>query len=183
MPPCAILILMTEILQDSAAPAHGQQVISACAFIHYDFEGVTKVFLPRRAETKKFLPGLLELPGGHIDIGEDIVDGLIREIREELEMTIRVGEPFAAFTYQNHVKGSQTVEVIYFAQFVEPIEQIVLHPHDHSEGKWFSEQQVRDNRHLLVPESQVTHAHSDDPEYLAIRRGFQILSGQALKAS
>lgn len=163
---------MTKIVQDSAAAAHGQQVISACAFIHHDFSGVTKVFLPKRADTKKFLPGLLELPGGHIDFGEDIVAGLLREVKEELQMRITVGDPFAAFTYHNHVKGSQTVEVIYFAQFVEPIEQIVLNPHDHSEGKWFSEQEVRGNRHLLVPESQVTHAHGDDPEYLAILRGF-----------
>lgn len=172
---------MEKPVQDSATPAYGQQVISACAFIHQTIDSVTKVFLPRRADSKKFLPSLLELRGGHIDFGEDIVAGLMREVKEELEMTITVGEPYAVYTYQNQVKGSHTIEVIYFAQFVEPLDQIVLHPHDHSEAKWLSEQEVKANRHLLIPESQVVHEYGDDPEYSAILRGFEILRGEALK--
>jgi len=31
--------------------AKGQQVITACAFIHANFDGVEKVFLPKRAAT------------------------------------------------------------------------------------------------------------------------------------
>jgi len=52
---------------DSETPTHSTQVITACAFIHHTFDGVEKVFLPKRAETKKFLPGVYELPGGHIE--------------------------------------------------------------------------------------------------------------------
>ena len=70
-------------IHDSETLARGQQVITACAFIYHDFGGVIKVFLPKRANTKKFLPGVYELPGGHIDYGEDIEDGLRREIKEE----------------------------------------------------------------------------------------------------
>jgi 8-oxo-dGTP diphosphatase len=109
---------MTKVSHDSATPAPGQQVITACAFIFHDFDGVTKVFLAKRADTKKFLPGLYELPGGHIDFGEDIEDGLNREIEEELGMTVTLGEPYAVFTYANTVKGSHSVEAIYFARFV-----------------------------------------------------------------
>jgi ADP-ribose pyrophosphatase YjhB (NUDIX family) len=75
---------MNTISHDSETLAVGQQVITACAFIHQQFDGVEKVFLPRRALTKKFLPGVFELPGGHIDFGEDIVVGLKREIMESL---------------------------------------------------------------------------------------------------
>lgn len=103
---------MVKLLHDSETPAHGQQVISACAFIHHDFGAIKKVFLPRRATTKKFLPGLYELPGGHIDYGEDIVAGLKCEIMEEFGMNIEAGDPFAAFTYVNTVKGSHSIEVI-----------------------------------------------------------------------
>jgi 8-oxo-dGTP pyrophosphatase MutT (NUDIX family) len=81
-----------KVTHDSETPARGQQVISACAFIHHEFDGVPKVFLPKRADTKKFLPGLYELPGGHIDFGEELVDGLKREIKEELGMTVTVGD-------------------------------------------------------------------------------------------
>ncbi|MDP3883136.1 MAG: hypothetical protein Q8Q48_03725 [Candidatus Staskawiczbacteria bacterium] len=55
-----------KISHDSEKPAQGQQVITACAFIHHNFDGVEKLFMPRRADTKKFLPGVYELPGGHI---------------------------------------------------------------------------------------------------------------------
>ncbi len=70
---------MNKISHDSETPKHGEQVITACAFIHHLFDGIEKVFLPRRAETKKFLPGVLELPGGHIDFGEDIMGLLPNE--------------------------------------------------------------------------------------------------------
>jgi 8-oxo-dGTP pyrophosphatase MutT (NUDIX family) len=59
-----------KAIHDSAIPTPGQQVITACAFIHQKVDGVDKVFMARRADTKKFMPGIYELPGGHIDFGE-----------------------------------------------------------------------------------------------------------------
>src|SRR3989338_1019884 len=97
---------MAKVSHDSETPAHGQQVISACAFIHHEFDGVPKVFLPKRADTKKFLPGLYELPGGHIELYEDVRDGLKREIKKEFGRKISLGDPFSAFTYENQKKGS-----------------------------------------------------------------------------
>ena len=73
---------MNKISHDSETLATGQQVITACAFIHQTFDSIEKVFLPKRAATKKFLPGVFELPGGHIDYAEDIVVGLKREVIE-----------------------------------------------------------------------------------------------------
>jgi 8-oxo-dGTP diphosphatase len=164
---------MTKISHDSETPAVGQQVISACAFIHYDFDGVTKLFLPKRAATKKFLPSVYELPGGHIDYGEQIVDGLAREIAEEFDMTVVIGDPFASFTYLNEVKGSHSIEVIYFAQFAEPIEQITINPEDHSEYGWFAEDEL----------GKIASANKDidDVEIVAMRRGFALLRGESLQ--
>ena len=127
---------------DSETPAHGRQVITASAFIVHAFDGVNKVFLPRRAETKKFLPDVYELPGGHIDFGEDIEQGLKREIMEEFGMRIEVGDPFFVFTYFNEVKGSHSTEVDYFARFIDPLGHITIHPEDHSEFGWFVEHEL-----------------------------------------
>ena len=85
---------MTNTSHDSETLADGQQVITACAFIHRQIDGVEKVFLPKRADTKKFLPSVYELPGGHIDFGEDPITGLKREIDEEFGMEVEVGDPF-----------------------------------------------------------------------------------------
>lgn len=170
-----------EKQQDSAAPAHGQQMISACAFIHHSFDGVEKLFLAKRAETKKFLPGVWELPGGHIDFGEDIIEGLRREVREEFDREIRVGDPFFAYTYENHVKGSHTIQVIYFAEFVGPAEGIEVHPEDHSACGWFTKDEIVGLRDEIVVATQVSYDYADDPEYLTMLRGFELLAGEPLK--
>src|SRR5476651_1743539 len=115
---------MNVISHDSETPAQGQQVITACAFIHHNFKGVEKVFLPKRATTKKFLPNVYELPGGHIDFGENPVDGLKREIDEEFSMKVMIGDPFYVFTYTNNIKGSHSIEVVYFAKFIDEFGKI-----------------------------------------------------------
>jgi 8-oxo-dGTP diphosphatase len=156
-----------KISHDSETAAYGQQVFTACAFIHHDFDSTTKVFMPKRAATKKFLPGVFELPGGHIDFGEQMVDGLKREIQEEFHRDIAVGDPFAVFTYMNDIKGTHSLEVVYFAQFTEETAVIRLHPEDHSEYKWFAETDLYE-----LPE---------DEETAAIRRGFALLQGKPLQ--
>lgn len=172
-----------KISHDSETPAHGQQVFSACAFIHYDFDGLTKLFLPKRADTKKFLPGVFELPGGHIDFGEEMKMGLKREIMEEFGMRVSLGDPFAVFDYENDIKGSHTIEVIYFGKFVDPIENIELNPEDHSTFEWFSYEDVLARRSDIAADQYTDHTDGDDPEYLSILKGFELLRGGVLKFS
>lgn len=160
---------MNKVSNDSEKPAHGQQVITACAFIHRRFGYAEKVFIPRRADTKKFLPGAYELPGGHIDFGEGVVGGLKREILEEFGMRIIVGDPFYVFTYTNEVKGSHSVEIIYFAVFEDPTQNIKLNPKDHSKLVWISENEIDK---ILTKNKK-----KDNPEIKAIIRGFELLRG------
>jgi len=162
-----------KIVHDSEVAAHGQQVISATAFIHQKVDGVEKVYLAKRAGTKKFLPGVFEVPGGHIDFGEDIVKGLAREVFEEFGKTVAVGDPFYAFTYMNKVKGSHSVEVMFFARFTDPSEEIRLDPADHSRYGWFAEDEL--DRVAAIGRE------ADDPEMIAARKGFAILRGESLK--
>lgn len=156
---------MTIISHDSETPAEGKQVITACAFIHHKFDGVEKLFLPKRASTKKFLPGVFELPGGHIDFGEDIVEGLQREVMEEHGMNISVGDSFSVVTYTNHIKGSHSIEVDYFCKFIDATENIRLNPEDHSEYQWVAENEIPND---ISPET----LHS-------IRKGFSLLRGES----
>ncbi len=154
---------------DSETPAQGQQVITACALICHDFDGVTKVFLPKRADTKRFLPGVYEIPGGHIDYGENIIEGLKREVREELEVDVRIGDPFFVFDYTNEIKGSHSIEVIYFASLVGDPGDVKIHPEDHSTYLWISKDEI---------DKVITPAKgSDDIEIKAIRKAFELLDG------
>ncbi len=166
---------MDKVQHDSETPARGQQVISAVAFIYQEFDGEIKVFLPKRADTKKFLPGIYELPGGHIDFGEAIEAGLKREIMEEFGLEVALGDPFAAFTYTNEIKGSHSVEVVYFAQFKDADPEITLHPDDHSTYTWAAEADL--------PQIFTGTKSLEDDEVKAIRRGFVLLKnpGNPLK--
>lgn len=164
---------MNGTLGDSELPTPGQQVITACAFIHQMIDGAHRVFMAKRSDKKKFLPGIYELPGGHIDFGEEVRAGLMREIQEEFDMNVELGDPFAVFTYNNEVKGSHSIEVIYFATFTDPVENIVMNPSDHSSCGWFSE--------LDLPQTFVSEKDVDDDEVKAIYRGFALLNGQSIK--
>ncbi len=159
---------MNHKLHDKETNEHIKQSITACAFIHQSIDEVEKVLLLKRADTKKFLPGVFELLGGHIDFGEDIVDGLKREVMEEIGMSISVGDPFAAFTYSNEIKKSHSVEVVYFAKFNDPLKNIKLNLKDHTESKWVTESEIAS----ISPIS--------DAELMIIKKGFKILSGKPL---
>lgn len=154
----------SKVQHDSETLAEGQQVLTACAFIWREENGVKQVFLARRADTKKFLPGVWELPGGHIDYGEDMREGLAREVMEEFGMHVHIGEVLDAFTYLNEVKESHSIEVIYFAQFTDPLENIQVNPEDHSDYRWFAEEEL----------SQIytTEKDASDAEVIAIKKGF-----------
>ena len=162
---------MTNISHDSETLAEGKQVVTACAFIYQEIDGVKKVFLPKRADTKKFLPGVYELPGGHIDFGEDPVDGLRREIKEEFDVNIEVGDPFFVFSYTNEVKKSHSFEIIYFAVFTSDPAEIKLNPEDHSTFGWFAEDEL--------VHAQTPNKSAEDIEFKAIRKGFALLKGKS----
>ncbi len=134
------------------------QKITACAFLHKD----GKLFIAKRADTKSFLPGKFELPGGHIEYKEEIVEGLKREFREEFGLEIIVGNAFYAFTYMNG--DNHVVEVDYFAELADPNVQIQLNPEDHSEYRWIAQNELDE----VWPK--------DDDEYAAIRKGFELLA-------
>ncbi|HAU99126.1 MAG: hypothetical protein UX04_C0001G0178 [Microgenomates group bacterium GW2011_GWF2_45_18] len=165
-----MMLFMPKTIHNSETPAQGEQIITACAFIHHNFSGIEKVFLPKRAPTKKFLPNVYELPGGHIEYGENIVSGLQREIREEFGMNNIIGDPFYVFTYTNDIKGSHSIEVIYFATFADPIDMITLNPEDHATFGWFAEFEI----------SNIAHENNRDGdlEIKAIMKGFRILWGE-----
>lgn len=159
---------MTKVMHDSEVLKEGEQVITACGFVWREVDGVRQVFLPRRAETKKFLPGVWELPGGHVDFGEQVEVGLAREIEEEFGMKTRIGDPFSVFTYENPIKKSHSVEIVYFAQFVDDDTAITIHPEDHAEYVWATEAELA--------ELYAGKKDADDPEYLLVQKGFRLLN-------
>lgn len=153
--------------QDSASEARGQQVITACAVINKVIEGEPSILVAKRAETKKFLPGKFELPGGHIDFGESPEDGLKRELKEELDYDVTIGGLFSAFTYVNEIKGSHSVELLYFAQPTDGSFPTV-NSDDHSEILWVNKDSIS-----IVEEVN----GSEDQELPYLKHALRLLNG------
>lgn len=133
------------------------QVITACALICKD----NKILIAKRSATKKFLPNIFEIPGGHIEYGESIEEGLIREVQEELHIDVKIGDPVYVFTYvvgDNHI-----VEIDYLAYLKNPNQEIILNEEDHSEFRWLDEEEIDK---YMPPE---------DRELPAVKKAFKII--------
>ncbi|MFA5871182.1 MAG: NUDIX hydrolase [Parcubacteria group bacterium] len=136
------------------------QAITACVFLHRD----GKLFIAKRADVKKFLPGKYELIGGHIEFGETIEDGLKREISEELGIEAIVKNPFHVFTYISENENKHSVEIDYFAKMADPTQKIKLNSEDHSDYRWISEDEID------------KYFQDGDAEKIAVRKGFKLLT-------
>jgi 8-oxo-dGTP diphosphatase len=58
-----------------------------------------RFLLVQRSLRSHFDPGRWELPGGKIDHGEDLVEAVAREVREEVGLEIEVGRPFKTWHF------------------------------------------------------------------------------------
>lgn len=116
------------------------QKITAVIFLHKD----GKLFLCKRSNSKTLFPGQFEVPGGHIEFGETLEEGLKREIREELGIEINLGEIFNAFAYLSYNNTAHSVEADYLATMKAPNQEIKLNPEDHTEYKWVTQKEAQE---------------------------------------
>ena len=66
-----------------------------------------RVLITRRAP-QTHQGGLWEFPGGKVEPGETITDALLRELKEELGVTVLISEPFMTL---DHDYGDQCVRL------------------------------------------------------------------------
>lgn len=92
-------------------------------------DGLGRVLACRRPDGKH-LGGLWEFPGGKVEIGENPVDSLVRELREELGIGVEVSDALSPVEWDY---GNVSIRLLPFFCTISDGEPI---PAEHSEIRW-----------------------------------------------
>jgi 8-oxo-dGTP pyrophosphatase MutT (NUDIX family) len=93
-----------------------------------------KILLQRRSEKSKKFPGYLGPFGGHLEVGEDFVAGLKRELEEELNYKIQ--KPVFLEEWSNELGGTKYIGQTFIEEFDDTQE---IQVNDESEqAEWVS---------------------------------------------
>ena len=97
-----------------------------------------KTLILKRAEHKKVLPGFFELPGGGVEFGEGLEDALKREVKEEIDLEIKVNKLYSSFS--SIINNTQYIDIQFYVEIISNLE-IRLSP-EHVGFKWISENEI-----------------------------------------
>lgn len=145
-----------------------KQAIVVCIIISRQQNHKTKILLTKRPATTDFMPGFYEIPGGHLEHGEDLITGLKREIKEELNLEISVGDLISAFTYTN--QDTHTVELVYLGSLASDFSELKIQKDEISEVVWIEESEID----TLI----INNKSSNDQEIPILRKAFKLLSNR-----
>ena len=96
-----------------------------------------KILIIKRSEKTKAYPGHWDFPGGKLEHGEEPEEGLEREVMEETNLEVKVGEPL--FSYLES-KNAFAYIIVYRCKFLGG--KIKL-SHEHSEYKWVTKSKLK----------------------------------------
>jgi len=93
-----------------------------------------ELFVMKRASDDVQLPNIWEIPGGRLNLGEDPILGVQREIREETGLYVKVIYPMTVrhFTRQD----GQVITMLIF--LCKPIGGFLTISKEHSDFKWMN---------------------------------------------
>jgi len=81
--------------------------------------------------------GKVDVPGGRVKLGERFDEGLIREIKEETGLSVKLGNPFCVSEWRPKVRGEEWQVVATFFECFSENDKVVLSG-DHDKYLWIN---------------------------------------------
>lgn len=99
-----------------------------------------KLFIMKRALDDVQKPNIWEIPGGRLDLGEDPILGLMREVREETGMYVR---PLCPMSIRHFSRDDgQLITMLVF--FCRPMNGFLKISEEHSNFNWVDLEQSKE---------------------------------------
>ncbi len=102
-----------------------------------------KVLVLKRSKKEKFHTGAYDLPGGHVDKGESVVECLKREIKDETGLEVEVGDILAVREYPKEHEMFDKIKALRFIAYYKDGE--VELSKEHSGFEWMTFDEVSRN--------------------------------------
>ena len=96
-----------------------------------------EILIVRRHPKSRTDPEMWELPGGKVEKGEHFADALVREIKEETNLNVNVGDFCEAV--QNDYSHKRTVQLM---MYLDDVEGSVAISEEHTEYMWASIEKI-----------------------------------------
>lgn len=99
-----------------------------------------QVLLTKRSSTDIQSPGHWEIPGGRIHLHEDPKEGLLREIREELGIEVKILHPIET----DHFVRSDGQRITMIIFLCTPLSKNIQLSSEHEDHKWVQLEHARE---------------------------------------
>lgn len=97
-----------------------------------------KVLLVKRAKNESIGSGDWEFPGGKVDFGEELEEALVRELKEEIGISVDIGE----LLYTSTLTLSDSVHILKLTYLCATKRYDVKLSYEHSSYLWIRKKEV-----------------------------------------
>ena len=97
-----------------------------------------RVLLLHRRDDLELVPGLWDLPGGGVEVGDGLEESLVREVREETGFAVTVGPPIFAWVSSARTTKGRSLRSIIVCYACHTLAKGPprLDPEEHTEYAW-----------------------------------------------